>query len=1066
MPPKKRDKEGETSKNQRSEAAKTDHDLFLQAFEKPTQIYRYLRVRNANSPIFLQRNLSYMRYRMSRTHRSRQSYEVNSLLEKVSKSLIPPALRGGFMTLTFLGFYDKKPATGEVPREPVKVETLLLKICHKKRKDTTTPVMTVTVGTSIVPTNPSEDCPPPKAPTVSISVDEFCEDQSEVKSYHLLLRVYNAPNNGLNGTTSSEQDLGEPLPKRRRTSSSRDEIKLFGTDLVVYDKQKHCLLGDGDYELLMDELVHPRNLPRKFPSWEQIGDISELAPLQRLREFAVTEFMRVLTPQDCNSFELFANGPTLKFKLEWSREQRSTFVDRPRTASKREEVVLDNNGNKENRQDRAAKKQVGEKKDEDKKLGKRPVIVYQFHYHNNSRQQTEPCSDLHCPWCSLDCGTLYSLLKHLKLCHARFTFTYTPLPNMARIDVAINESYDGSYTGSPHDVIAQPGGSAFSRNGPQIRTTVSNILVCHPKRLKPTMSEFMELEEESGDLQRSFITGHNRLYHHTVTCLPVHPKEMENDSEGENDPKWLQTKAMMMIDEFTDVNEGEKELMKMWNLHVMKEGYVGDCQVPLACAKFLEKKGKELLDKNLYRNFIIHMCSLFDYGLVSPVVLYKTIQQLHEMINESHAKSMRSSWEAQKEHWIKSGAKEKQNTPSHFKNQAPTVLNVDPSVRRKLYSPGSFKSDSPSRRTTQQQDDDEDEEDEDEEDEEEDEDEEEEEETSKMENQKSSSSTSSGSSSGDSINKKKTVQNGTEPEKKKSFVPKNGLVNANNSTHQKTSSTSRSTSEVGPPRICQPSSESVDSVRRKIPSLSRSSPVDTPSLKLSKSMDTVSSEPPTKKKIIVSQPNGKPQAVSSQNASTNNDLKRKMNSTGGSNSSTSLNSDVKKNAPSVNGLTVPSNVTKGLPTHVSVDSKKRLSLPAVSTSNTNSSAGNTAAINGDMKKKPATNGVSPSSDGKLSSNCTVEMVSISEVVALPGSSKVSLSCTNSDAKRKSSLGQCPIGPSTSQGDCGTQRRKSISTDSTATTEAGLVLLRRKSFSSNQSSESNAIQALTQKGLAS
>jgi polycomb protein SUZ12 len=29
---------------------------------------------------------------------------------------------------------------------------------------------------------------------------------------------------------------------------------------------------------------------------------------------------------------------------------------------------------------------------------------------------------------------------------------------------------------------------------------------------------------------------------------------------------------MMMIDDFTDVNEGEKELMKMWNLHVMKHG--------------------------------------------------------------------------------------------------------------------------------------------------------------------------------------------------------------------------------------------------------------------------------------------------------------------------------------------------------------------------------------------------------------------------------------------------------------------------------------------------------------
>jgi polycomb protein SUZ12 len=49
---------------------------------------------------------------------------------------------------------------------------------------------------------------------------------------------------------------------------------------------------------------------------------------------------------------------------------------------------------------------------------------------------------------------------------------------------------------------------------------------------------------------------------------------MESDSEGENDPPWLRMKTMMMIDEFTDVNEGEKELMKMWNLHVMKHGLV------------------------------------------------------------------------------------------------------------------------------------------------------------------------------------------------------------------------------------------------------------------------------------------------------------------------------------------------------------------------------------------------------------------------------------------------------------------------------------------------------------
>lgn len=191
-----------------------------------------------------------------------------------------------------------------------------------------------------------------------------------------------------------------------------------------------------------------------------------------------------------------------------------------------------------------------------------------------------------------------------------------------------------------------------------------------------------------GKKRLAVINGKNfdrRLYHHTVTCLPIYPKELDNDSEGENDPKWLQTRTMMMIDDFTDVNEGEKELMKMWNLHVMKYGYVGDCQIPLACQMFLETRGKELLMKNLYRNFVLHMSSLFDFGLVSPVVLYQTIQKLQEIMKEGGEDSdvrkiLQKSHEAQVEKWITTGihasmSSSKQNVSAsaktNFNNEIP-----------------------------------------------------------------------------------------------------------------------------------------------------------------------------------------------------------------------------------------------------------------------------------------------------------------------------------------------------------------------------------------------------------
>ena len=50
---------------------------------------------------------------------------------------------------------------------------------------------------------------------------------------------------------------------------------------------------------------------------------------------------------------------------------------------------------------------------------KQTRIIYQFFYDNNTRKQVEGRDDFDCPWCSLNCMELYSLLKHLRLSHSR-----------------------------------------------------------------------------------------------------------------------------------------------------------------------------------------------------------------------------------------------------------------------------------------------------------------------------------------------------------------------------------------------------------------------------------------------------------------------------------------------------------------------------------------------------------------------------------------------------------------------------------------------------------------------
>lgn len=64
-----------------------------------------------------------------------------------------------------------------------------------------------------------------------------------------------------------------------------------------------------------------------------------------------------------------------------------------------------------------------------------------------------------------------------------------------------------------------------------------------PKRTKPSLSEFLESEDGDLEQQRTYVSGHNRLYFHSDSCMPLRPQEMELDSEDERDPAWLREKT-------------------------------------------------------------------------------------------------------------------------------------------------------------------------------------------------------------------------------------------------------------------------------------------------------------------------------------------------------------------------------------------------------------------------------------------------------------------------------------------------------------------------------------------
>uniref|UniRef100_A0AAZ3P4B7 Polycomb protein VEFS-Box domain-containing protein n=1 Tax=Oncorhynchus tshawytscha TaxID=74940 RepID=A0AAZ3P4B7_ONCTS len=511
-----------TVKKPKMEQIQADHELFLQAFEKPTQIYRFLRTRNliAVSKYYIHNIHIYIMYRSFR----KKTFKVDDMLLRVEKMKGEQESHSlsSHLQLTFTGFFhkDEKPSqNSENEQGSVSLEVLLVKVCHKKRKDVSCPVKQVPTGKKQVPLNPdcSKQTKPGSLPSLLVSSNEFEPSNSHmVKSYSLLFRVLRTGRRGMNGLVNGEHNN---VPKNGL-----------------------C------YLITSDSFI-------------------------------------------CLPLPVVAVKASVSTDIQMKKEQ---ILCEPRQKLR---------------------------------------IFYQFLYNNNTRQQTEARDDLHCPWCTLNCRKLYSLLKHLKQSHSRFIFNYVPHPKGARIDVSINECYDGSYVGNPQDIHSQPG-FAFSRNGPVKRTAVTHVLVCRPKRTKPSLSEFLESEDGELEQQRTYVSGHNRLYFHSDSCMPLRPQEMDVDSEDERDPEWLREKTATQLEEFTDVNEGEKEVMKLWNLHVMKHGFIADNQMNQASMQFVEKCGAYIARRNLCRNFLLHLVSMHDFNLVSVATIDRAMSRLRHIQEE------------------------------------------------------------------------------------------------------------------------------------------------------------------------------------------------------------------------------------------------------------------------------------------------------------------------------------------------------------------------------------------------------------------------------------------------
>lgn len=406
---------------------------------------------------------------------------------------------------------------------------------------------------------------------------------------------------------------------------------VYETDLVIFDEAGKCMLpGGGEFELKLESRTMDREGVNRNLQWQERPRLhpdhssSRNRPTLMFRMHWLCANQHV--SQDCNGNVNRCNANSTQVR-DGNISDSSNGCEREMCTSASSNCSRSSSTSGRGTMiDKVTKPANNSSMTIARLKNWTSRIIYRFIYNKNMSQQTETFDNWSCPWCKLECIRLYSLVMHLQSLHDDFQFEFTPTNDAVIIDVTISAKTGGKRRSSLRPELKEGLFLWRSRNQKRksAEATAANM----------ALADSMMIDGARLTKQRdvSFADGHNRLYYHSQSCTPIHTvDEFEADSEGEPDPEWLTQNCKKLVDEFTDVNEGEKALMNMWNAHVMARNDVGDLQMVDACDTFIDRFGRELVQKNLYRNFLLHLTNLFDYGLITRSTVHEMAAKFQRM---------------------------------------------------------------------------------------------------------------------------------------------------------------------------------------------------------------------------------------------------------------------------------------------------------------------------------------------------------------------------------------------------------------------------------------------------
>ncbi|RMZ93828.1 polycomb, partial [Brachionus plicatilis] len=183
-----------------------------------------------------------------------------------------------------------------------------------------------------------------------------------------------------------------------------------------------------------------------------------------------------------------------------------------------------------------------------------------------------------CPFCYICLDNFVNLINHLKGIHSRF-ICRDFLTNNQQIDIIPDDLFDGSFSGDLIDYKRNEYlGYCKCRGKPTKRAP--GLLFCvfnnfYGKMLRKNGDIDVALSWHSQSLAPN-NSPQNRIYYHSLTNLA---KKLNSDEDSEVEQDWLEVIKQRNFDKLEDVNQGQKDIMNLWNKHCLKHNLIARSNV-------------------------------------------------------------------------------------------------------------------------------------------------------------------------------------------------------------------------------------------------------------------------------------------------------------------------------------------------------------------------------------------------------------------------------------------------------------------------------------------------------